>query len=115
MPGLSRVNVAASVPAVAAKVSAPSPAPFHAGSRRQLYSIPSPCCSLLNRTLKSALKSLPNEDAHGNVHPKRRLYACSFGSCPRDTAHSITSWLARCTAMPLKPSAIAEHDGQPAL
>jgi hypothetical protein len=30
------------------------------------------------KTLKSELKSLPNEDAHGNVHPIRRLYVCSF-------------------------------------
>ena len=30
------------------------------------------------------------------------------------TAHNMTSWLARWTAKPLKPSAIAEHDGQPA-
>ena len=36
--------------------------------------------------LKSKLKSLPNEDAQGNVHPMRRLYACSFASGARDTA-----------------------------
>jgi hypothetical protein len=60
------------------------------------------------------LKSPPNEDAQGNVHPIRRLYACSFGSGARDTAQSITSWLARCSTDPLKPSAIAEQDGQPA-
>jgi len=28
--------------------------------------------------LKSKLKSSPNEDAQGNVHPILRLYACSF-------------------------------------
>src|SRR5213594_2708458 len=39
---------------------------------------PSRCCSAVNWTLKSELKSLPNEDAQGNVHPIRRLYACSF-------------------------------------
>src|SRR6266481_1868840 len=39
---------------------------------------PSRCCSSVNQTLKSKLKSLPNEDAHGNVHPIRRLYGCSF-------------------------------------
>jgi hypothetical protein len=69
----------------------------------------------VNQTLKSKLKSLPNEDAQGNVHPTRRLYACSFASVARETAQSITSWLAKCTANPLKPSAIAEQDGQPAV
>src|SRR5262245_30763818 len=66
-------------------------------------------------TPKSSLKSLPNDEAHGKVHPIRRRYACSLASGARDTAHSITSWLARCTAKPLKPSAIAEQDEQPAL
>jgi hypothetical protein len=64
-------------------------------------------------TLKSKLKSLPNEDDQGNVHPIRRLYACSFASGARDTAQSMTSWFARWTAMPLNPSAIAEQDGHP--
>jgi hypothetical protein len=65
--------------------------------------------------LKSALKSPPNEDAQGKFHPIRRLYACSFGSAARDTAQSMTSWLARCTTKPSKPSAIAEQDGHPAV
>src|SRR5882672_7786752 len=69
---------------------------------------PSRCCSSVNRTLKSTLKSLPSEDAQGNVHPIRRLYACSFARGARDTAESVTSWLARWTTKPLKPSAIAE-------
>ena len=69
----------------------------------------------MNQTLKSKLKSPPNEDAQGNVQPIRRLYACSFASGARDTAQSITSWLARWTTKPLKPSAIAEQDGQPAV
>jgi hypothetical protein len=43
------------------------------------------------------------------------LYPCSFASGARDTAQSITSWLARWTANPLKPSAIAEQAGQPAV
>ena len=76
---------------------------------------PSRCCSSVNQTLKSKLKSLPNEDAQGNVHPIRRLYACSFASGARDTAQSMTSWLARWTTKPLKPSAIAEQDGHPAV
>ena len=28
--------------------------------------------------LKSKLKSLPNDDAHGNVQPMRFLYSCNF-------------------------------------
>src|SRR6516225_3506904 len=74
---------------------------------------PSRCSSSVNQTLKPRLKSPPNEDAHRNVHPIRRLYACSFASGARDTAQSITSWLARCTANPLKPSAINEQAGHP--
>ena len=69
----------------------------------------------MNPTLKSALKSLPNDDAQGNVHPIRRLYACSFASGARDTAMSVTSWFARWTTEPLNPSAIAEQDGHPAV
>src|SRR5262245_20441886 len=101
---------------MAANVAVPSPASFHGPSRRYLYSMPpSRCCCSVKPTLKSKLKSPPNEDAQGNVQPNRRLYACSFASGARDTAQSITSWLARCTAKPLKPSAIAEQDGQPAV
>ncbi len=48
-------------------------------------------------------------------HPIRRLNACSFASGARDTAESVTSWLARWTAKPLNPSAIAEQDGHPAV
>ena len=43
----------------------------------------------MNETLKSWLKSLPNDDAQGNVHPIRRLYACSFSNGARETAESI--------------------------
>jgi hypothetical protein len=60
------------------------------------------------------LKSLPYEDAHGNVQPIRRRYASILANGARDTAVSVTSWLARWTTEPLKPSAIAEQDGQPA-
>src|SRR5258708_9502002 len=73
------------------------------------------CCCSVNEMLKSALKSLPDEDAQGNVHPIRRLYACSFASGARDTAESMTSWLARWTAKPPNPSAIVEQFAQPAL
>ncbi len=45
----------------------------------------------------------------------RRWYACSFASGARDTADSVTSWLARCTAKPSNPSAIIEQDGHPAV
>jgi hypothetical protein len=69
----------------------------------------------VNETLKSALKSLPSEDAQGNVHPIRRLYACSFASGARDTAESVTSWFARWTTKPSNPSAIVEQDGHPAV
>ena len=51
-----------------------------------VFDASSRCCSSVNETLKSELKSLPNEDAQGNVHPIRRLYACSFASGARDTA-----------------------------
>src|SRR6516165_1674753 len=84
--------------------------------RRKLYSVPPVrCCSSVIETLKSKLKSPPCEDTHGKVQPIRRLYACSFASGARDTAASVTSWFARWTAKPLKPSAIIEQDGQPAL
>src|ERR1700742_5111814 len=76
---------------------------------------PARCCSSVNAMLKSPLKSLPNDDAHGNVHPMRRLYACSFTSGARDTAESVTSWLARWTAKPSNPSAIVEQVAHPAV
>jgi hypothetical protein len=69
----------------------------------------------VNETAKSKLNSLPNEDAQGKLQPIRCLYASSFSNGARETAQSITSWLARWTAAPLKPSAIAEHAGQPAV
>ena len=119
MPGRSRMYVAASVPVMAANLStfASSPARgCHAGSRRKLYSIsPSRCCFSVKPTAKSGLKSLPDEEAQGKVHPIRRLNACSLARGARDTAQSITSWLARWTAIPLNPSAIDEHEGQPAV
>jgi hypothetical protein len=43
------------------------------------------------------------------------LYAWSLANGARDTAQSVTLWLARWTAEPLKPSAIAEQDGHPAV
>ena len=64
---------------------------------------------------KSVLKSLPNEDAQGNVQPIRRLYAWSFARGARDTADSMTSWLARWTAKPSNPSAIVEQVAHPAV
>src|SRR5947208_4535080 len=126
MPGLSRVYVAGSVPVMAAlsptgvpgmRLAIPSSLRnCHAGSRRLLYSMPpSRCCSSVNEALKSALKSLPDEDAQGKLHPIRRLYACTFASGARDTAESETSWLARCTAKPLNPSAIVEQVAHPAV
>src|SRR5215469_13843576 len=70
---------------------------------------------LVCATPKSRLKSLPYDDANGKLQPIRRLYPWIFASGARDTAESVTSWLARWTAEPLKPSAIAEQDGQPAV
>src|SRR5213078_4341878 len=117
MPGLSRVYVATSVPTMAANLAGfPSPpaSGFTSSARRlrwELYSTaPSRCCSSVTETLKSKLKSLPSEDAQGNAHPIRRLYACSLASGARDTAESVTSWFARWTTKPSNPSAIAEHD-----
>src|SRR5215468_8391880 len=119
MPGLSRVNVAQSVPTVAANaVSGPS-SPIGRGGHfadLKLYSTtPDRNSASVCTTPKSSLKSLPNDEAHGKLQPIRRLYACSFSIRARDTAQSITSWLAMWTTTPLKPSAIAEHDGQPAV
>ena len=67
----------------------------------------------MKKTLKSALKSLPNEEAQGKLQPIRRSYPSSFASGARETAHSITSWLARWVTTPLNPSAMAEQAGQP--
>src|SRR5262249_27681922 len=84
----------------------------HTGDSRKLYSrVPERSCSSVCETLKS----LPNDDAQGKVQPIRFLYASSFSIGARDTAHSITSWFARWIAKPLKPSAIAEQAGQPAV
>src|SRR5207302_8848469 len=73
------------------------------------------CCSSVNQTLKSKLNSLPREDAQGNVHPIRRLNACSFARGARDTAESVTPWLARWMTKLPNPSAIAEHEGHDAV
>src|SRR5207253_1414858 len=118
-PRPPRRYVAASVPTVAASSAAGSRA--HGASLPlppppALYSmLPSRSCCSPPQTLKSRLKSLPSEDAQGNVHPIRRLYACSFARGARDTAESVTSWLARWTATPPNPSAIAEQCGHPAV
>jgi hypothetical protein len=45
----------------------------------------------VNETVKSKLKSLPSEDAHGNVHPIRRLYGWMAAMGARDTAIIATS------------------------
>src|SRR2546422_4127126 len=72
--------------------------------------VPLRCCSSVNETLKSGLKSPPNEDAQGNVQPIRFLYACSFASGARDTAESVTSWLATWMAKPSNRS--EEHTSE---
>src|SRR3979490_420061 len=96
--------------------ASPTPWTVHGGCRCELYSMaPLRCCCSVNETLKSGLNSPSNEDAQGNVHPIRRLYACSLASGARDTAASVTSWLARRTTEPSTPSAIAEQYGHPAV
>ena len=50
----------------------------------------------------------------GKRPPHPPLYA-SFARGARDTAESVTSWLARWTTKPSNPSAIAEQDGHPAV
>src|SRR5713101_6953345 len=92
------------------------PAGGRRSTARKLYSTaPDSHSSLVTDAWKSWLKSLPDEDAQGKLQPIRRLYACSFASGARDTAQSVTSWLARWTTEPSKPSAIAEQDGHPAV
>src|ERR1700730_13087484 len=126
MPGLWRVYVATSVPVMAA-ITATGPSPrfvsespiqrtVHAGSRRVVVSAdPLRHCFLVSDPGKSKLKSRLSEDAQGNLRPIRRLYGWSFAGGARDTAESVTSWLARWTTKPLNPSAIAEQDGPPAV
>src|SRR5215472_465289 len=115
IPGLSRWKVGPSVPHMAANLSSRSGRHSNGGCCVKLYSMPLRCCSSVKEAQKSKLKSPPTEDAQGNVQLIRRLYPCSFASEARETAQSITSWLARCTAKPLKPSAIDEQEGQPAV
>jgi hypothetical protein len=43
------------------------------------------------------------------------LYAVSLSTGARETAENATSWFSRCATEASKPSAIAEHDGQPAV
>src|SRR5687768_15136391 len=98
MPGASRMYVAQSVPTLAAIFVPTSGAALLASISFEremtpllwkLYStFPERCCSSVNETLKSKLKSLPCEDAQGKIHPIRRLYACSFATGARDTAQS---------------------------
>src|SRR3989440_6702124 len=120
MPGRSRVYVGQSVPVVAAHAAnGPSVGACSGGCGGwswKLYSTgPERCSSSVRETLKSKLKSLSFDEAHGKLQPMRCLYASSLSSGARDTAKSITSWFARWIANPLKPSAIAEHEGQPAV
>ena len=72
------------------------------GSPRQLYSIaPSRCCSGVKKTLKSALKSLPPDEAQLNDQPMRSRKASSLASGARDTVQKATSWFSRCGTTPL--------------
>src|SRR5437868_15021426 len=106
MPGRSRMYGFTSVPHMAANLLAPSEVEREeigatGSSRSELYSIPLRCSSSVNEALKSELNSPSVDDAQGKVQPSRLLYSCSFVSGARETAHSITSWLARCVAIPL--------------
>src|ERR1700722_5359612 len=119
MPGPSRRYGCQSVPTIDWVKGAWEPSPPAAGRRSsapKLYATaPAPHSASVCATPKSKLKSLPKEDAPGKLQPIRRLYASSLANGARDTAESVTSWLARWTAESSKPSAIAEQDGQPAV
>src|SRR5216683_8033234 len=118
MPGPSRLYVGQSVPTIDAHSSNErlSPSGGRRSTSRKLYSTAPDCHSFsVCATWKTKLKSLPNDDAQGKLQPIRRLYSCSFASGARDTAQSVTSWLARWTTEPSNPSAIAEQDGHPAV
>src|SRR5262245_3094059 len=107
MPGASRAYVAQSVPVVAAQ-SANSPSDGTPNDQRRsisakLYSpTPDCCCSCEYPVWKSSLKPLLPEEYHGKVHPILRLYAFSLAIGARETAASVTSWLARWATEPLK-------------
>ena len=67
----------------------------------------------MKKTLKSALKSLPNEEAQGKLQPIRFLNLWSFSSGARETSISFTSRAARWIAFGSRLSAIDEQTGQP--
>ena len=67
----------------------------------------------MNETLKSKLKSLRPDDAHGKLHPIRSRYASSFSSGAREMAVNATSWFWRWRCVSSKPSATPEQLGQP--
>src|SRR6476646_4888581 len=82
-------------------------------SARKLYDPPFATDSSVNDTLKSKLKSLGADDAHGKLHPIRSRYVSSFASGARETAVKATSWFWRWRCVSSKPSATAEQLGQP--
>src|SRR3954452_13334007 len=82
-------------------------------SGRKLYEPPFATDSSVNDTLKSKLKSLRPDDAHGKFHPMRSRYAPSFASGARETAVNATSWFWRWRCVSSKPSAIDEQLGHP--
>ena len=76
---------------------------------------PSRCCSSVNETLKSRLKSLPKEDAHGKCpahSPLEGLQLRQRRPGHRPEHHIV---IRQVDAKPLKPSAIDEQDGHPAV
>ena len=60
------------------------------------------------------LKSVPSEDTHLDVQPKRLRNASIFTSGARETATSVTSRAARCTTLRSKLSAQNEQLLHPA-
>jgi hypothetical protein len=119
MPGPSGRQVTQSVPTID-WLQAPrercSPAAGRGSSSAKLYvTAPASHSCVVCATPKSWVKSLPQEDAQGKLQPIRRWYAWIFASQARDTVVSVMSWWARWATDPLKPSAIAEQVGHPAV
>src|SRR5947207_867215 len=82
-------------------------------SVRKLYVCPFATDSAVKETLKSKLKSLGADDAHGKLQSMRSRYASSLSSGAREMAVNATSWFWRWRCVWLKPSATPEQLGHP--
>src|SRR5262252_4210789 len=82
-------------------------------SDRKLYVWPRATDSSVNDTLKSKLKSLRPDDAHGKLQPIRSRYASNLSSGARETAVNATSWFWRWRWVSSNPSATDEQLGHP--